>query len=132
MHNTKFKVLVDKKQKTCLKKYLRKNTTYYNRILSLLKTFDSTLLQCTSCVKTEANVTALSNYDKLVRSLYKLSDNLKSCYPKRKAVPCTRSREACSKPFNYSLERALKRYAKKLRTDSLKKANGVPKTACKE
>jgi len=131
-HNTKFRVLVAKDKKTCLRKYLTKNNRYYKQLLNLIKEIDVTPLSCTFCELSTQNVTTLAQYETLVRSLYKLSDDLKSCYPQRRNVPCTRSREACSKPFNYNLQKALKRYARKLRDQNLKKTQGVPKEACKE
>ena len=130
-HNTKFKVLVSKKQKSCLNKYLKKNDSYYKKLLTLIKSIDSTALQCNQCELSTENASILADYEKYVREMYKLSDSLKSCFPKRKSVPCTRSRTACSKPYNYNLQRQLKRYARTLRDQNLKKTRGIPKETCR-
>ena len=131
-HNKKFKVLVDKANKACIKKFEKANSTYYNQLIAIIKSIDNTAIACTFCARTTENATTISKYLKIVDRLYKLSDNLKTCYPKRKAVPCTRKPASLCNPTGYSMEKSLKRYAKTLRNENVKKSGGVPKETCAE
>ena len=131
-HNQKFRVLADSKQKTCIKKFMSKNDEYYKKIVKVIKSIDTTAIACTFCESTTVNTKRVTDYQSLVNKLYKVTDMLKACYPKRKPVPCTRKPVSLCNGSNYNMKRDLERYAKQLRNSNIKASNGIPKVTCKE